>query len=123
MAQIINRKTPEIVARGRGYGVDYITVMERGIFFPKGVAARVGISLNKYIQFINDGSFWCFFINNDPDGFKFASAGRKGGYVINSEALSKMFLRSTGKEMNDKLLISPTPSRRESNVIYEINLK
>lgn len=56
MAQIINRKTPEIISNGRGIGGDYVTVMERGFFFSKGVSRRVGIYSGKFIHFVNDGS-------------------------------------------------------------------
>ena len=123
MAQIINRKTPEIVKNGRGIGGDYVTVMRRGFFFSKGVSARIGISRNKFVHFINDESFWSFYINNDPDGFPVMSGGRSGDFVINSEPLTKMFLKSTGGQVNEKFIITPTPARNNSSIVYQINLK
>ena len=122
MAQIINRKTPQIIANNRHSGLDFITITDKGFYFPKAVCFSLGISLGKYVHFVNDGDYWAFYINKDNDGFPF-NMEKKGVYRLNDRALSRMFLQSTKRKATDRLLIKITKSRNDGQPIYEIHTK
>lgn len=119
MAQIINRTNPEILANRRFIGLEFISISEKGMYFPKNTSFTVGISTDQYIHFINDGEFWSFYVNQNKDGFPF-SKDKAGAYKIADRALARMFIRSTKRQPSDRMLIKATKAKHGASTIYEI---
>jgi hypothetical protein len=122
MARIINRTTPEIIANNRHSGLDFITIKERGFYFPKNISFELKVSASRFIHFINDDDYWCFYVNDDKDGFKF-SLDKGGSYMINDRALSRMFIKSTNMKNGDRLLVKSTKTKNNGATVYEIHTK
>lgn len=122
MAKIINKRTPEIMANRRPTGLDYVSIKERHLYFPKQVAFKAGMNIYKYLHLINDGDYWAFFINDDKDGFQLKQ-DKPGSYKINDRALVRMFLKSTGKKLNDRLFITQSTSEHNGCKLWEIYTK
>ena len=114
---IVNKTHPEIIASRRAKGIIYLTIRPKEIYFPKQVCSWLGIEKGKYIHFINDGSSWSFFINDDPDGFEVTF---DKGFKIASSALAGMFKRSTKRTWGDRMLVTKTKSIVKDSNIYEI---
>lgn len=121
MAQIINRKSPKIIDSIRARGYSFISVKKKGLFFSKPAAQMCGVSSDKFIHFINDFNYWAFYINDNPDGFvlTFDHDGRSG-FIVYSTQLSRLFIKSTGKKLNERFFINDTKSEHNGNPLWEI---
>lgn len=120
MASIINKRTPEIMASRRPLGINFVTITEKGFYFPKQTAFSVGITDYKYVHFINDGDYWAFIVNDDADGFAVTS---NNGYMVCNRTLPKMFIRSIKKKLRDRFYIVPTNSEQNGCRVWEIYTK
>jgi len=121
MARVINRTTPEIVVNNRHSGLDFISIDEKGFYFPKQISFSIKAATNKYIHFINDDDYWAFYVNEDKDGFPFSMD--KQSYRVNDRALSRLFLRTTNRECGDRLLVKYTKAKHNGGYLYEIHTK
>ena len=115
MAQIINKRSPEIIASRRALGINFLTVREKEIYFPKQVVHFLGIEKGKYIHFINDKDYWGFFVNTDPDGFEITF---DKGFKICNRTLAAMFAKSIGKK--GRFYILDTNTRQAGHKVYEV---
>lgn len=120
MASIINKRTPEIMASRRPKGINFVTVTDKGLYFPKQTAFLVGLKEGQHVHFINDGDYWAFFINADTDGF---AVTNNNGYMVCNRTLPKMFVRSIKKKMRDRFYVVPTNSEKDGCRIWEIYTK
>lgn len=117
MATIINKRTPEIIASRRALGINFISIRDKEIYFPKQTAALIGLTGSDYVHFINDGSYWAFYINKDVDGFQVSN---DKGYKICNRTLVRIFTRSTKKKLGDRFYIVPTNALHNGHKIWEI---
>lgn len=117
MATIINKRTPEIIASRRPAGINFVTVIETGFYFPIQTAFWLGLEKGKYMHFINDGAYWAFYVNNDTDGFDVVP---DKGYKVNNRTVAGLFLKSTKKKLKNRFYIIPTNSEHNGSKVYEI---
>ena len=118
MARIINKNTPEITASRRALGVTLVTIVPKHFYFPKQTAFLAGIDSNKFIHFINDGKYWAFIVNDDPDGFP---VNANKGYLVQNRSLVGMFYRSTGRKGKCRFYIHKTKALHNGCPVYEIS--
>lgn len=122
MAQIINKRTAEIIANRRPTGLMFVSVNEKGFYFPKSVSHAVGAHSGLYVHFINDVDYWAFYINDDKDGFKLVQD--KGAYRVDDRALIKMFFRGIKKDCKkSRFFVVESKSAQAGVKIYEIYTK
>lgn len=94
--KLINRKSEEVILNGsRSVRRQYITVESNRIYFTAAASRVCGLQAGLYINFLNEGKDWQFFVNGDPDGFKLTVVTAKNGFHVTSTGLCKMILDST----------------------------
>jgi hypothetical protein len=121
MARIINRISPEILIEAKA-NVRVVTIGKRHIFFNKTLSVAAKMNSDKYVHFINDGDYWAFYLDADPDGFKL-TRDKYGCYRINNLALVEMFKKTIGRNVGDRLAVRPSKSEKQGSIVYEIYTK
>lgn len=121
---IINRKSKEIVIERRiAYKPMHINVGRRACMFTSLACDICGVKEGKFVQFINEGNEWSFFVNNDEDGFKPLLVQKKGNaHRINSSGLCVMILKSYGFKNSKKFAIEKTTAVKDGSPIYKLTL-
>jgi hypothetical protein len=106
---LINKKHPEIIEAKRKSEC-FLSVMEDRIWISHCAVKRFGLEAGKYLHFLNDGSDWSFFQNDDPDGFLLQLNGKptSQALVISSRPLIKLILKSTKSKAGTRFYLLKT---------------
>jgi hypothetical protein len=118
MAKILNRSSPEIMARQYSFGVPYVSVSDRGIIFSKALVYEAGIKQGRYVHFINEDDYWAFFINDHPDGFLISN--NNSTLRCTTRVISDMFIKSTGRRIGEKFFTIKSTASQAGSPVYEI---
>lgn len=123
---ILKKKSPEVEAMRRTrLSADSITLNRQELYFSKSFIVSNLIKEGQYVNFLNDGDDWRFYVSNDKDGFllKPVSRGRKGLYIQDGglvNLIRKSISMSTEKL---KFPIQKTFTKQENNIVYWILTK
>jgi hypothetical protein len=120
MAQIINKKSDIIIASVRAKGFAFISIKEKGLHFTKQTALLCSLKQNKHVHFINDGNYWAFYVNDDPDGFRISPDHANGGFVLYSRELARMFRATVGGNNNNRYFVNRTKALHDDHSVFEI---
>lgn len=100
---------------------DFVSVSDRGLVFSKSACRLCDMAAGKFIHFINDESFWFFYIGEEVDGFKILNNSfSKGNLLIAHSALAGMFMKSTGARPGNRYLIHATTGLTNGRKLFEI---
>lgn len=121
--KLINRKSPEIILNGgRSVSRQYLTVEKGRIYFTSAASRACGLKSGLYVNFLNEGADWQFFVNDDTDGFKLTVVTAKNGFHITNSGLINMILKSTGGFKPPKMFrIDKTDVVQDKSPIYSIS--
>jgi hypothetical protein len=121
---VINKKSTEVIGlSGYNQRNTYITVEDKRIFFTKAVMLMCDIQPGIFIHFLNDGSEWAFYCNDDPDGFRLTGLGSKSGLHLSSVGLVTMLRKSTGYNSKGfkKFYVEKTNAMHDRCPVFKIN--
>lgn len=119
---IINRTSKEIVALTRFRLKAYVNVEHKRFYFPMIAEKLCEFKLGEFVHFINDGSEWSFYINDDPDGFELTPISKtRPGALICSIALVRLFRNSTGFLQVTGFEIEKTNNFHDKCRVFKIN--
>lgn len=119
--KLINRKTQEIIDNGgRSVRRQYLTVEGHRIYFTAAASRVCELGVGLYVNFLNEGKDWQFFVNDDPDGFKLTVVRSKNGFHITNSGLSKMILDSTGFKSPKRFLIEKNNTYQDKCPVFKI---
>lgn len=75
----------------------------------------------KFIQFINDGNEWSFYVNEDTDGFEAKRADKRGNSRrIHNSGLVVMILKSFGFKNSKIFYIEKTAMTKDNCPIFKM---
>ncbi len=94
----INRTSKEIKLNDNFAAKGMYVSIEAGarIYFTAALSRVLNLSVGLYVHFLNEGSEWNFYVNDDPDGFKITPITSKKGFHVTSTGLCNMILKSMG---------------------------
>lgn len=124
--KVINRKSQEVlVKKSRNQQRHFVTVGNRAVFFTAMTSLLCGIKENSFIQFMNEGSDWQFFINDDADGFvpKRVNANQTESYRVCNDGLVNMILSSTGFKKRKRFAVVKTDMFQDRSPIFKLSLE
>lgn len=119
---LINKKHPEILESKSGKNDSYMSVYEDRLYFTSQAAKRFGLTAGTYLHFLNDGASWCFFQNNDPDGFAVQDDAKENSsaVMVCNKALIRMFMKSTKVTKGTRLYLMESNIRQNGIPVIEI---
>jgi hypothetical protein len=119
----INRKSIEIVnGHKRAQQRLFVTVSDCSVFFSAAIVRMCGIQKDQYVHFMNDGNQWDFYVNDDPDGFKFTfKRGHREELKITNTALCKMILKSFGHAAGKRFGVHNTNRFLDNNPVFRLD--
>lgn len=122
--KVINRKSIEIVLNGgRATTRKYIVIEKRRIYFTAAITRLCELKTGLYVHFLNEGSDWDFYVNDDPDGFKLTPVVSKGGFHINNTGLTTMILKSTGFNKAKRFAVVKTDLFQDRSPVFKLSLE
>lgn len=86
--------------------------------FTKEAARLADFTLGVHINFLNDGNIWHFYV--DTSGFPL-TRNDAGVWFLNHAGLVNMFMKSTGFQSGDQLLVEKTNCELEGKKLFKIN--
>jgi len=121
MAQIINKKSKEIIHSIRAQGYSFVSLKQKGLFFSKPASMLCGFSEGKFIHFVNDSNYWAFYVNDDSDGFTLTpDDDGESGFIVYGTQLSRLFKQSVGAKLGERFFINETKSLQNDSKVFEI---
>jgi hypothetical protein len=119
--EVINRKSVSIInGTLRSRQRHYVKVNNSQLYFTAAVVRDLGIKEGDYVQFMNEGDKWQFFIDDNEDGFKLTPCRTKGGFDITSSALCKLIQKTTGYTTVKQYQVIKTGAENDRCPIYEL---
>lgn len=119
---LINRKSKELVLHGgRAKTRLYVSLNRNHIYFTSSVSRLCEMQVGLYVHFMNEGSDWNFYLNDDTDGFKLCFIKSKGGYMIANTGLTQMMLKSFGVKDEKRLSIEPTNIMQDKCPVFKLS--
>jgi len=124
--KVINRKTVEVVNnKSRALRKVYLSLSKNVVYFTSVASDLCGLSDNSYVNFINDGDEWRFFVNDDTDGFKACivnKVGKRPCYRLHNSGLVNMILKSTGHlQKTKRFVIEKTGTFQDRSPIFRLS--
>lgn len=119
---IINRKSPELASNRKLSKMPvHINVGGKAVYFTSMAANLTGLGEGKFIQFINDGNEWSFYVNEDTDGFEAKRADKRGNSRrIHNSGLVVMILKSFGFKNSKIFYIEKTAMTKDNCPIFKM---
>ncbi len=100
----------------------YVSIEDTRFYFTKASVRLCELQAGQYIHFLNDGSDWHFYTNDDPDGFLIAEGPRKRGVLVCNVALVRMFRKSTGFNHRISFYIKKTFAVYDKCPVFKIDI-
>lgn len=120
--KIINRKSTELIQHGgRAKTRFYVTIEPKRIYFTSATSRICEMKDGLYVHFMNEGSEWNFYVNDDRDGFKLTPVRSKGGFHISNMGLINMILKSLGFNSTKRLSIIVTNIIHDKCPVYSLS--
>ncbi len=121
---IINRKSKEVIVSGnRAVSRSYISIENGQIYFTAAISRICELQVGLFIHFLNEGSDWRFYVNDNPDGFKLTPVISKNGFHITSAGLTNLILKSTGFNKQKRFSVIPTDNYQDKCRIFSLSLE
>jgi hypothetical protein len=119
---LINKKHSEILESKSGKNDTYMSVHEDRLYFTNTAAKQFGLIAGQYLQFLNEGSDWSFFQNNDPDGFQLQADTKENSnaVMVCNRALIKMFMKSAKIVKGTRLYLMASNTKYNGIPVIEI---
>lgn len=126
---IINKNSEEIKKYRRyGTGADaFVRVYDSRMYFTESASKMCGMQIGDFVHFINDGLEWCFYVNDDKDGFLVSQGqnGRKSYKDRDSKnicnvGLIRLFRATTGFSHDTSFVIEKTNAFHDKCSIFII---
>lgn len=126
--KIINRFSTEVlVKKSRNQQRHFVTVGNRVVYFTVMTALFCGIKEGSFIQFMNEGNDWQFYVNDDTDGFVpirvDSVKNEKHSYRICNDGLVNMILSSTGFKKKKRFSVKKTELFQDRSPIFQLSLE
>lgn len=122
--KLINRNSEEIImAGGRSISRQYIIVEKYRIYFTAAATRVCRLKEGMFVQFLNEGDQWNFFINDDPEGFKLSPVRAKKAFNINNTGLSAMILKSMNFKDKKRFSVERTEIIQDHCPVFKLSLK
>lgn len=123
---VVNKKSEEL-KEFSSYIAEkvFVRIEDTRFAFSIGAQGVCNLKEGEYVHFLNDGSEWRFYTNDDADGFKLLREGKfsKKGAIISDIALVRMFRKSTGFSHSANFEIKKTNIIYDRCDVWEINTK
>lgn len=124
--KIINKKSPEVEAlRSRGKSSNKlatVTLSRREVYFSKYFVVTHKLKAGQFVNFLNEGDDWRFYISSDKDGFELQTMNRsRQGLVIGDAALLQLMLKTMGLALGKyRFEVVKTKTTQEGYPVYWI---
>jgi hypothetical protein len=119
---VINRKSKELTLHGgRAKTRLYVSVSDRYVYFTSAVSKVCELGAGLYVHFINDGSEWSFYVDDDSDGFKLNSMAKSNAYFISNSGLCHMILKSLGVKTEKRLMVEATKIIHDKCPVFKLS--
>ena len=119
--EIINKKSVSIRNNNaRSLQRRYVAVDDVRLYFTAALVRDFDINVGEYMHFMNEGSKWQFFMNDDNDGFLITKITSKGGVNVTNSALCRLIQKSTGYTTQKNYEVVRTGFLHDNCPVFEI---